>query len=87
MDARLHLSNRRSWARIWPGNWHSSLRVLVVFCLRHCGFNAPKLGLEGSLITDNIHLGLDLKGGTHLVLEVHVAEAVGFGDGPGCGAA
>ena len=27
-------------------------------------------------IKDHIHLGLDLKGGTHLVLEVHVAEAV-----------
>ena len=27
-------------------------------------------------MTDNIHLGLDLKGGTHLVLEVHVEEAV-----------
>ena len=28
-------------------------------------------------LTDRIHLGLDLKGGTHLVLQVHVAEAVG----------
>ncbi|WP_158821455.1 protein translocase subunit SecD [Granulicella sp. S156] len=27
-------------------------------------------------ITDRIHLGLDLRGGTHLVLQVHVAEAV-----------
>ena len=25
---------------------------------------------------NRIHLGLDLKGGTHLVLQVHVAEAV-----------
>ncbi len=27
-------------------------------------------------LANNIHLGLDLKGGTHLVLEVHVAEAL-----------
>ena len=27
-------------------------------------------------IKNRIHLGLDLKGGTHLVLEVHVDEAV-----------
>jgi preprotein translocase subunit SecD len=35
---------------------------------------------HGSLkqsIADRIHLGLDLKGGTHLVLAVHVAEAIG----------
>jgi len=29
-----------------------------------------------TLLTDNIHLGLDLKGGTHLVMQVHVEEAV-----------
>ena len=28
-------------------------------------------------IANNIHLGLDLQGGTHLVLQVHVAEAIG----------
>ena len=28
-------------------------------------------------ITDRIHLGLDLSGGTHLILQVMVAEAVG----------
>jgi preprotein translocase subunit SecD len=27
-------------------------------------------------LADNIHLGLDLQGGTHLVLQVHVAEAI-----------
>ena len=35
---------------------------------------------HGSLkqsVADRIHLGLDLKGGTHLVLAVHVAEAIG----------
>ena len=34
---------------------------------------------HGSLkqtLTDRIHLGLDLRGGTHLVLQVHTAEAV-----------
>jgi preprotein translocase subunit SecD len=35
----------------------------------------PHGGLKQSL-TNRIHLGLDLKGGTHLVLQVHVAEAV-----------
>jgi preprotein translocase subunit SecD len=40
------------------------------------GFNAPKFAPIKTILTDNIHLGLDLKGGTHLVLEVHVLEAV-----------
>ncbi len=47
--------------------------VLVIFCFGVVGI--PHGGLKQS-ITDRIHLGLDLKGGTHLVLEVHVAEAV-----------
>src|SRR5258708_9304728 len=47
--------------------------VLVVFCFGIVGI--PHGGL-GQSIKDRIHLGLDLKGGTHLVLEVHVAEAV-----------
>jgi preprotein translocase subunit SecD len=47
--------------------------VLVVFCFGIVGI--PHGGLKQS-IKDHIHLGLDLKGGTHLVLEVHVAEAV-----------
>ena len=51
--------------------------ILVVFIYGiFFGFNPPKLGSLKSLLADNIHLGLDLKGGTHLVLEVHVAEAV-----------
>ena len=29
-----------------------------------------------SALTDHIHLGLDLKGGTHLILQVHVNDAV-----------
>src|SRR5271156_6452547 len=48
--------------------------VLVIFCFGIVGI--PPGGLMES-IKNNIHLGLDLKGGTHLVLEVHVAEAVG----------
>src|SRR5579871_2530283 len=47
--------------------------ILVVFIFGIVGI--PHGGLKQS-ITDRIHLGLDLKGGTHLVLEVHVAEAI-----------
>jgi preprotein translocase subunit SecD len=53
------------------------IAILVVFIYGiFFGFNAPKLGSWKSLITNNIHLGLDLKGGAHLVLAVHVEEAV-----------
>ena len=48
--------------------------ILVVFCFGIVGI--PHGSLKQS-IKDRIQLGLDLKGGTHLVLEVHVAEAVG----------
>jgi preprotein translocase subunit SecD len=47
--------------------------VLVIFVFGIVGI--PHGSLKQS-ITDRIKLGLDLKGGTHLVLEVHVAEAV-----------
>jgi preprotein translocase subunit SecD len=47
--------------------------VLVIFCFGIVGI--PHGGLKQS-IRDHINLGLDLKGGTHLVLEVHVAEAI-----------
>jgi preprotein translocase subunit SecD len=47
--------------------------VLLIFCYGIVGI--PKGGLKQS-ITNRIHLGLDLKGGTHLVLQVHVEEAV-----------
>jgi preprotein translocase subunit SecD len=47
--------------------------ILVVFAFGIVGI--PHGGLKQS-IADRIKLGLDLKGGTHLVLEVHVAEAV-----------
>lgn len=42
-------------------------------------FGIPKgLGRDTLLtaLTDHIHLGLDLKGGTHLILQVHVNDAV-----------
>ena len=42
-------------------------------------FGVPK-SLSGqallTALTDHIHLGLDLKGGTHLILQVHVNDAV-----------
>jgi preprotein translocase subunit SecD len=51
--------------------------VLVIFIYGiFFGTNLPKRASLKTLLTDNIHLGLDLQGGTHLVLQVHVAEAV-----------
>jgi preprotein translocase subunit SecD len=47
--------------------------VVVIFCFGIVGI--PHGGLIES-IKNNIHLGLDLKGGVHLVMEVHVAEAI-----------
>ena len=47
--------------------------VVVIFIYGIIGI--PHGGLKQS-ITDRINLGLDLRGGTHLVLQVHVAEAV-----------
>jgi preprotein translocase subunit SecD len=40
------------------------------------GRDLPTTSPAQSLRNGNIHLGLDLRGGTHLVLQVHVAEAV-----------
>ncbi len=47
--------------------------VLVIFAYGIIGI--PRGGLKQA-ITNRINLGLDLRGGTHLVLEVHVAEAI-----------
>jgi len=47
--------------------------VLLVFAYGIVGI--PHGGLKQS-IADRIHLGLDLQGGIHLVLKVHVTEAV-----------
>ena len=49
------------------------IAVLVIFVYGIIGI--PSGGLKQAL-TRNIHLGLDLKGGTHLVLKVQVAEAL-----------
>ena len=49
------------------------IAVLVIFI--YGIFGIPSGGLKQAL-TNRIHLGLDLQGGTHLVLQVHVKEAV-----------
>src|SRR5712675_2313592 len=51
--------------------------ILLIFVY---GMLGPKMfsgqGLKAALM-DRIHLGLDLKGGTHLILQVMVNDAVG----------
>src|SRR3981189_3091451 len=53
------------------------LAILVVFAL---GIFGPPWAWSGKgpleAVTDRIHLGLDLKGGTHLILQVQVNDAV-----------
>ena len=49
--------------------------VAVLLIFMYGIFGIPHGGLKQSL-ENRIHLGLDLKGGTHLVLQVHVAEAM-----------
>jgi preprotein translocase subunit SecD len=60
------------------GNTALIVALLVVFCY---GFLGIPRGLTPAALkqalTDHINLGLDLKGGTHLILVVHVEEAVG----------
>jgi preprotein translocase subunit SecD len=57
--------------------------VLILAILLLCVFGAigiPKGFTRSALLqsfTDRIHLGLDLRGGTHLILQVMVEEAVG----------
>ena len=55
--------------------------MLVVFLYgAFFGFDAPKFGGGQPLLsqlTQHIHLGLDLQGGVHLILQVQVKEAVG----------
>jgi preprotein translocase subunit SecD len=59
------------------GKTASIIAILVIFIYGiFYGFNPPKFGSWKSLLADNIRLGLDLKGGTHLVLQVHVEEAI-----------
>jgi len=53
------------------------IAVLVVFCYGFLGI--PRGVSPAALkqaIADRINLGLDLKGGIHLVLQVHVADAI-----------
>jgi preprotein translocase subunit SecD len=53
------------------------IAVLVIFIYGiFYGTQLPTMGPIKSLVNGNIHLGLDLKGGTHLVLKVHTIEAV-----------
>ena len=55
----------------------SIVAVLVLFIYGiFYGTGLPHGGPIKSLKDGNIHLGLDLQGGTHLVLQVHVIEAV-----------
>ena len=55
--------------------------VLVVFLYgAFFGFDPPKIDRSQPLLsqlTQHIHLGLDLQGGVHLILQVKVKEAVG----------
>jgi preprotein translocase subunit SecD len=56
------------------------LAILVIFIYGIFGIpHKTGKGFGDSLktaLTDRIHLGLDLRGGTHLVLKVHVEEAI-----------
>jgi preprotein translocase subunit SecD len=55
----------------------SIIAVLVIFVYGiFYGMDIPHSGPIKSFKNGNIHLGLDLQGGTHLVLQVHVKEAV-----------
>jgi len=57
--------------------------ALIVACLAVCvyGFVGVPSGFSGKALTDSItkriHLGLDLRGGAHLILQVVVSEAIG----------
>jgi len=59
--------------------WKSVFIVAVVLFFLFGIFGIPS-SLTGSglatAVADHIHLGLDLKGGTHLILQVHVNDAV-----------
>ena len=57
--------------------------ALIIACLAVCvyGFTGVPSGFSGKALTDSItrriHLGLDLRGGAHLILQVVVSEAIG----------
>src|SRR5689334_3547148 len=53
------------------------LAILVIFVLGIFGGPWTWSGkTAAALVLDHIHLGLDLKGGTHLILQVQVNDAV-----------
>src|SRR5882762_9450473 len=59
--------------------WKSVLIVGILIAFLFGIFGIPKsLSGQGllSAVTDRIHLGLDLRGGTHLILQVQVNDAV-----------
>ncbi|MHB1701457.1 MAG: protein translocase subunit SecD [Acidobacteriaceae bacterium] len=59
------------------GKTAAILAILVVFVYGIVyGLNGPRIAPLKTLLGNNIHLGLDLQGGTHLVLQVKVIEAV-----------
>src|SRR5436305_2778541 len=57
----------------------TAIIIVVLLAFMYGIFGIPK-GLSGGALADSIlsriNLGLDLKGGTHLILQVHVNEAV-----------
>ena len=54
------------------------LAVVVIFVYGiFYGSGTPRIRPVKQLLAENINLGLDLRGGTHLILQVAVAEAVG----------
>jgi len=59
--------------------WKLALIIATMLVFLYGIFGIPK-GLSGSALADSIqdrvHLGLDLKGGTHLILQVQVNDAV-----------
>ena len=59
-----------------------TILIIVVLAVCVLGITGIPSGFSGSAlkqsILDRIHLGLDLKGGTHLILQVMVDEAVGI---------
>src|SRR5262252_9772009 len=68
-----YLGKERNMGKSLAGKTAFIVAVLVVFV--YGIFGIPTGGWKQA-ITNRIHLGLDLKGGTHLVLEVHVNEAI-----------
>jgi len=59
------------------GKTVSIIAILIIFVYGiFYGQSTPHLGSLKSLLANSIHLGLDLKGGTHLVMQVQVQEAI-----------